>query len=58
MECYITYSVKGFLAFNNENELIFEKLFPEDEIINKLTKINNKNKFNKYILFKNFIKKI
>src|SRR5574344_2187734 len=43
MECYITYSVKGFLAFNNENELICEKLFPEDEIINRLAEINDKN---------------
>lgn len=42
MECYITYSVKGFLAFNSENELISEKLFPEDEIINRLAEINDK----------------
>ncbi|MBE6499460.1 MAG: ATP-binding protein [Methanobrevibacter thaueri] len=42
MECYITYCVKGFFAFNNENELICEKLFPENEIINRLIEINNK----------------
>ncbi len=42
MECYITYCVKGFLAFNNENELIAEKLFPEDEILNRLADIDDK----------------
>lgn len=42
MQCYITYSIKGFLAFNSENELICEKLFPEDEIINRLSEIQQK----------------
>ncbi len=42
MECYITYCVKGFLAFNSENELISEKLFPETEILNRLADINDK----------------
>lgn len=42
MECYITYCVKGFYAFNNENELICEKLFPANEIIQKLADINDK----------------
>ena len=42
MECYITYCVKGFLAFNSENELISEKLFPEKEILNRLTDIDDK----------------
>lgn len=42
MECYITYSVKGFLAFNSENKLISEKLFPEDEIVNRLAEIDDK----------------
>ncbi|WP_432645061.1 NOP5/NOP56 family protein [Methanobrevibacter sp.] len=42
MECYITYSVKGFLAFNSENEIISEKLFPEDKIIDRLAEINDK----------------
>lgn len=42
MECYITYSIKGFLAFNSENELICERLFPEDEIINRLAEIAEK----------------
>ncbi|MBQ2665684.1 ATP-binding protein [Methanobrevibacter sp.] len=42
MECYITYCVKGFYAFNDENELICEKLFPEDEIINRLAEIDDK----------------
>lgn len=42
MECYITYCVKGFLAFNSENELISEKLFPEDEILNRLADIDDK----------------
>ena len=42
MECYITYCVKRFLAFNSENELISEKLFPEDEILNRLADIDDK----------------
>ena len=42
MECYITYCIKGFFAFNSENELICEKLFPEDEIINRLAEISAK----------------
>jgi len=42
MECYITYSIKGFYAFNNENKLITKKLFPEDEIINRLADIDDK----------------
>ncbi|AMD18227.1 ATP-binding protein [Methanobrevibacter sp. YE315] len=42
MECYITYCIKGYLAFNSENELIAEKLFPDDEIINRLSEIDNK----------------
>lgn len=42
MECYITYCVKGFLAFNGANELICEKLFPETEILNRLADINDK----------------
>ncbi len=42
MECYITYCIKGFFAFNGENELIAKKLFPEDEIINRLIVIENK----------------
>ena len=41
MECYITYCVKGFLAFDKENELICEKLFPDDEIIKRLADISN-----------------
>ncbi len=42
MECYITYCVKGFFAFNTENELICKKLFPDEEIINRLIEIDNK----------------
>ena len=42
MECYITYCVKGFYAFNNENKLIAKKLFPEDEIINRLAETDDK----------------
>ena len=42
MECYVTYCVKGFFAFNNQNNLICEKLFPEDEIINRLIDIDDK----------------
>ena len=43
MECYITYCIKGFFAFNQENELICEKLFPQSEIISRLAEIDNKN---------------
>lgn len=42
MEIYITYCVKGYFAFNRENELICKKLFPEDEIINRLAEIDDK----------------
>lgn len=42
MECYITYCVKGFFAFDSENKLICEKLFPNEEIINRLADINDK----------------
>ena len=42
MECYITYTIKGFYGFNSENELICEKLFPESEIINRLAEIDDK----------------
>lgn len=42
MECYITYCVKGFFAFNSQNELIIKKLFQEDEIINRLAQIDEK----------------
>ena len=42
MECYITYCVKGFFAFNGENELICKKLFPEDEVISRLAEIDDK----------------
>lgn len=42
MDCYITYCIKGFLAFNDDNELVCEKLFPEDEIINRLIEIDSK----------------
>ena len=42
MECYITYCVKGFFAFNTENKLICKKLFPDEEIINRLIEIDNK----------------
>ena len=42
MECYITYSIKGFYAFNDNNELIAKKLFNEEEILQKLIEIDNK----------------
>ena len=42
MECYITYCVKGFLAFSRENELISEKLFPDPEILSRLADIDDK----------------
>ncbi|MEE1129832.1 MAG: ATP-binding protein [Methanobrevibacter sp.] len=42
MQCYITYCIKGFLAFNSENELISKKLFPENEIIQRLADIDDK----------------
>ena len=42
MECYITYCIKGFYAFNSDNELIAERLFPQNEIIERLVQIDNK----------------
>ena len=42
MECYITYCVKGFFAFTQDNELICKKLFPENETIDRLIEINDK----------------
>ena len=42
MQCYITYCIKGFLAFNCDNELIAEKLFPEDEIVERLISLDEK----------------
>ena len=42
MECYVSYCVKGFYAFNENKELIAEKLFEEEEILQKLIEIDNK----------------
>ena len=42
MECYISYCVKGFFAFNSENELITKKLFPETEIVNRWIELDDK----------------
>ena len=42
MQCYITYCIQGYYAFNSDNELITEKLFPKDEIIQRLADINDK----------------
>ena len=42
MECYITYCIKGYMAFNGDDELIAEKLFPEDEIIQRLADVSDK----------------
>ena len=42
MECYITYCIKGFFAFDNSNELIAKKLFPQNEIIERLAEIDDK----------------
>ena len=42
MECYVTYCVKGFFAFNDENDLITKRLFPNDEVIERLADISDK----------------
>jgi len=42
MDCYVTYCIKGFYAFNDNNELISSKLFNEDEIYDKLIEIDEK----------------
>lgn len=42
MECYVTYSIEGFYAFNNDNELIDKRLFKKDEILEKLIEIDSK----------------
>ncbi len=42
MECHVTYTIKGFYAINNDNEIIGEKLFKENEILDKLIQIEEK----------------
>lgn len=42
MECYITYCIGGFLAFDENNNLISLKAFPKDERISKFISIENK----------------
>ena len=42
MECYITYCIKGFLAFSEDFELITQKLFPKESIVTALMEIKNK----------------
>lgn len=42
MECYITYCIKGFLAFSEDFELITQKLFPKESIVTALIEIENK----------------
>ena len=42
MECYITYCIKGFLAFSEDFELITQKLFPKENIVTALMEIENK----------------
>lgn len=42
MECYITYCIKGFLAFSEDFELITQKLFPKESIVTALMEIENK----------------
>ena len=41
MECYITYCIKGFLAFSEDFELITQKLFPKESIVTALMEIEN-----------------
>ena len=42
MECYVTYSIKGYYAFDDNLNLISEKLFNEDEILENLIEIEEK----------------
>ena len=42
MECYVTYTIKGFYATNKDNEIINKKLFKENEILDKLIQIEEK----------------
>ena len=42
MECYITYCIKGFLAFSEDFKLITQKLFPKESIVTALMEIKNK----------------
>ena len=46
MELYITKCVAGFLAFNQDLKLISYKLFPENEIVDNLLKIEDKEVLN------------
>ena len=42
MDCYITYFIGGFLAFNENQELIEIKPFQKEEIVSKLIALENK----------------
>ncbi len=42
MDCYITYFIGGFLAFNSNQDLITHKPFKKDEIVLKLISLENK----------------
>ena len=46
MECYITYCVNGFYAFDSENKLILKNQFPESELIDRLADIDGKKILN------------
>lgn len=42
MDCFITYCIKGFIAIDENEEIIDSKLFKNDEILSKINKIENK----------------
>ncbi|MCQ2971805.1 MAG: ATP-binding protein [archaeon] len=42
MDCFITYCIKGFIAFDENFKIIGKKLFLADEIPVKVNKINNR----------------
>lgn len=42
MDCYITYCICGFIAFDENKKIIDYKLFPKEETITRLMEIENK----------------
>lgn len=42
MDCYVTYFIGGFIAFNADEEVIKIKPFPNDKIVSKIISLENK----------------
>lgn len=42
MDCYVTYFIGGFIAFNADEEVIKTKPFPNEKIVSKIISLENK----------------